>query len=295
MKYWYGFILVFLIGCAPLLKHAPASLTATPISIFEPLESPVSTSTKVELPAVNATPTLQVPITAENPESTPVPAIKPCSPLPGVLLEELTSRIVNPYHPPRMGSDDPHQGIDIAELQPGTSIAVSGLPVQAVLEGQVAGVILSRFPYGNAVLIETMLGDLPDPHQYLPTVMPTLQAVPALTCPTLPESFQYNQNHRSLYILYAHLKDPPPLKQNEPVGCGDVLGAIGDSGNALNPHLHLEIRVGPSGARFPGLAHYDNSASLEEMALYCTWRISGLFQHIDPLKILGVKPFEVRP
>jgi murein DD-endopeptidase MepM/ murein hydrolase activator NlpD len=63
---------------------------------------------------------------------------------------------------------------------------------------------------------------------------------------------------------------------------------VGKSGNALNPHLHFEIKVGPAGLRFTSMAHYDASATLEEMATYCTWSISGLFQVVDPLRLLSL-------
>ena len=58
------------------------------------------------------------------------------------------------------------------------------------------------------------------------------------------------------------------------------------SGNALNPHLHIEARIGPSDASFSSLAHYDASATIEEMQNYCLWRISGLFRVLDPLQVL---------
>ena len=72
----------------------------------------------------------------------------------------------------------------------------------------------------------------------------------------------------------------------DPVECGERIGLIGQSGNALTPHLHLEARVGPAGARFDSMAHYSGGISLQEMSNYCDWRVSGLFQLIDPMKIL---------
>jgi hypothetical protein len=54
--------------------------------------------------------------------------------------------------------------------------------------------------------------------------------------------------------------------------------------------LHVETRIGPAGARFASLAHYDNRATPEEMGLYCLWRISGLFQLVDPLAVLALQP-----
>jgi murein DD-endopeptidase MepM/ murein hydrolase activator NlpD len=86
------------------------------------------------------------------------------------------------------------------------------------------------------------------------------------------------------------MKEPMELQPGQAVTCGQTIGAIGSSGNALNPHLHLEVRAGPSRASFSSMAHYDNSASAEEMANYCAWRVSGIFQLIDPLRLLSAAP-----
>jgi murein DD-endopeptidase MepM/ murein hydrolase activator NlpD len=209
--------------------------------------------------------------------------------LEGVAFEDLANRIANPYLPPETGSDMPHQGIDLADPGKG-QIAVAGLPVQAVLPGQVAMLLTDRFPYGNAVLVETRLDASPAAWLAalgLPEPVPTLAFIPALTCPQ-PESLpDWNTEVRSLYLLYAHMRDAPTLQVDEEVSCGQTLGAIGDSGNALNPHLHLEARIGPAGVRFGSLAHYDTSATPEEMTNYCTWRVSGWFQHFDPLRLFA--------
>lgn len=42
--------------------------------------------------------------------------------------------------------------------------------------------------------------------------------------------------------VYAHLSEPMVLK-NSFVNEGDVIGLVGDSGNAEGPHLHFEVRV----------------------------------------------------
>lgn len=214
------------------------------------------------------------------------PFLDICSPMEDVALDDLIEKITNPYFPPRAGSDDPHQGTDFAELQPGTEIALAGLTVHAVLEGEVAGLINDRFPYGNAILIETPLDRLDLAEEFFPTAIPTFDIIPALTCPSYLGEVTWSEQNRSLYQLYAHLESLPNLAPGDHVRCGQILGAIGDSGNALNPHLHLEMRVGPGGARFQSMSHYDSSATIEEMALYCIWRVSGMFQTIDPLKVL---------
>jgi murein DD-endopeptidase MepM/ murein hydrolase activator NlpD len=120
----------------------------------------------------------------------------------------------------------------------------------------------------------------------LPTPAPTLGPHPALTCPELDPGLAWDLKRRSLYLLYAHLLEPVALAPGDPVACGQGLGAVGASGNALNPHLHLEVRTGPAGARFESLAHYTASATEDEMAGYCLWRVSGWFQPVDPAGLL---------
>jgi murein DD-endopeptidase MepM/ murein hydrolase activator NlpD len=211
-----------------------------------------------------------------------------CSPLPGFSLADLEDAISNPYDPPAAGLDGPHQGIDFADLEPTNRYAQEGLAVNAVLAGTVGAIVNNRFPYGNALLIETALDDLPPAWLEgvnLPAPQPAQTPHPALTCPDLALP-GWDLQTRSLYLLYAHLQQPPQLATGEAVTCGQIIGAIGSSGNALNPHLHLEIRVGPSNAQFDSLAHYDASARPDEMANYCTWRVRGIFQLIDPLLLL---------
>lgn len=241
--------------------------------------SPTAESTHTPLPS-------NTPIATLTP--TPKPHLNLCSPLKGYSLDDLNAAISNPFRPPPLGSDDPHQGVDFAEIQFG--MAMAGGPVQAALDGMIAGLILDRFPYGNAVLIETPLKDLPQDwllHLNLPeeTTIPLVKS--ALTCPEF-EGLPYPEgSERSLYLLYAHLQEMQSLVDSQPVACGDPLGTIGQSGNALNPHLHLEIRVGPAGARFSGLAHYLTNASPLEMRNYCLWRVSGVFMLVDPLQLLS--------
>ena len=224
------------------------------------------------------------------PSASPTPAFKVCSPLQGIPLNQIAAAVTNPYHPPPPGSDDPHAGADISDLIPGSQIARPGMPIQVVLTGQIAMAQTDRFPFGNAVLIETPLDQLPAAWVtglHLPAVLTAPPPKSALTCPEGVLKPSWDVTKRSLYVLYAHLQATPEVKPGQPVTCGQVIGKVGKSGNALNPHLHLEIRVGPAGARFTSIAHYDNSATLEEMAGYCAWSVGGLFQVIDPLAVLG--------
>ena len=274
---------MLLAACGGASSPTPISPSATPPP---PTATPTLQATVLPSPSsLSPTPPLSL-----SPTPTPTPEAQVCSPLQGVALSDLPGMVVNPFAPPsRPGSDDPHHGTDLAQVGAG-NIALAGLPVQAVLAGQVAAVIVDRFPYGNAVIIETPLERLPGRWWevlVLPTPAPTLAFIPALTCPTPEHPLVWDENARSLYLLYAHMQSPPSPQPDEAVACGQTLGAIGDSGNALNPHLHLEVRLGPSGVRIPSLAHYDPSATVDEMAYYCAWRVSGLFQLLDPMDILG--------
>jgi murein DD-endopeptidase MepM/ murein hydrolase activator NlpD len=224
------------------------------------------------------------------PSETPGPWL--CSPLEGYSQAELKAAVSNPFNPPaQAGSDDPHQAVDLAISQYG--LALAGEPVHAILAGQVAAVIEDRFPYGNAIMIETPLKTLPIEwldQQQVPTTAPTLPPHPALTCPQVDLDFNLSNENRSFYVLYAHMQAPADYQLGDSLDCGALLGHIGQSGNAMNPHVHIEIRVGPSGARFQGLAHYETRASPAEMSAYCTWRVSGVFQLIDPMWILAALP-----
>jgi murein DD-endopeptidase MepM/ murein hydrolase activator NlpD len=213
-----------------------------------------------------------------------VTVLEVCSPLAEFDFNALETAIVNPFNPPALGKDEPHHGIDFAKLDAQTRIALVGWPVQAVLAGTVAGVILDRFPYGNTLIIETSFDGVLPPLP-LPLMAPTPLVKSPLTCPTLDLPVDWPGESISLYLLYAHLQSPPARQVEEKVACGSPLGEIGMSGNALNPHLHLEVRAGPAGMRFPSMAHYDASANSAEMAAYCLWRISGWFQPLNPLDL----------
>lgn len=265
--------------------------TTEALATTAPLQQTViPTATAPSTPTPNPNPTQQV-------NDLPQDAPRICSPLAGLSLADLKAGIANPYDPPAAGLDGPHQGIDLADLEPNNRYAREGLAVQAVLAGKVAAVIDDRFPYGNALLIETSLTDLPPAILEgidLPAVQPPQLPHPALSCPELPLP-DWDFRTRSLYLLYAHLQHAPQLAVEDKVACEQPIGAIGSSGNALNPHLHLEIRVGPAGARFASLAHYDSSASLEEMANYCAWRVRGIFQLVNPLLLLQYLPEAAQP
>ena len=269
-----------LAGCAtttPQLTQAP-TITTQPVSTAASIASPTTT------PSPNDT------ATPLPPTATAAPRL--CSPISGFALDQLAVMISNPFHPPPPGSDDPHHGVDLAVRMAGSQVAIAGNPVQAAIAGRVVMVNNDRFPYGNSIMIETpLVGAQAEwlAQADIPVAAPTLENHSALTCPNTVAPAT-NASHRSLYVLYAHMASISDLQVGDEISCGQLLGTVGDTGNALNPHLHFETRVGPSGVHLPGMAHYDVSATTDEMSGYCTWRISGLFQLVDPMKVLSLTP-----
>jgi murein DD-endopeptidase MepM/ murein hydrolase activator NlpD len=268
------FLIVILAGCTQ-----PALITATPLTP----EIILATSTPV--------PSTSTPETVVGTRET----ARICSPLRDFTLSELSSIISNPFAPSTIedARDGGHHGVDFAYYtHPVTGKVMLGAPIQAVLPGRVASVILDRPPYGNMILIETRLEDLPEGVQALfalfPRPTPSVKET-HLSCfgvGQLPEEWDASQP--SLYTLYAHMQSPADYKIGDEVTCGQVIGAVGTTGNSVNPHLHLEMRYGPGDVTFMSLAHYSGDVTDEEMAAYCTWRVSGVFQLIDPIRVLGL-------
>jgi murein DD-endopeptidase MepM/ murein hydrolase activator NlpD len=223
---------------------------------------------------------------------TAAPGVEVCSPLQGISLAELPQIVTNPFDPPRPGLDDGHHGVDLSFYRHGDLVGMVGLPVLSVLPGTVAAAVTDRPPYGNMIIIETPLDSIPpawEANFQLPAPVPTVTP-PNLTCPVQPDFANLDVNRRSLYLLYAHMNKPTLLEPGQTVACGNPLGEVGTTGNSVNLHLHLEVRIGPAGARFDGMAHYIGDATTQEMLNYCAWRVSGLFQMIDPMKLLSVRP-----
>jgi len=276
------FILTFLlVGCtSPVL-----SPTVKPTETRSPTETVPAPETLTPSPSATHIPTSTI---------TPTLAIVLCSPLEGISLAELPTLMTGDiFQPPLPGRDDGHHGIDFAFYRHGALTTMLGLPIQAIMSGKVAAVINNRKPYGNAIIIETSLDTIPtgwaEPIK-LPTPAPTVIPDPRLTCPKPQAEPWMTPGRRALYHLYAHMNKPSPLKVGDTVACGQVIGEVGTSGNSVNPHLHLETRLGPAGATFTSLGHYDTLTTEEERSNYCTWRVSGWFQMFDPMLLLSQTP-----
>jgi murein DD-endopeptidase MepM/ murein hydrolase activator NlpD len=277
---WFGITLPLLVGLAACTPVAPAVVsmddpTLTPSSTPLPSDTPVP-------PTLTVTPT-------QSPTETPAPRVQVCSPLDGFTLEELPEILSNPFSPPRPGFDYPHHGVDFSFYRYRDHIGMLRLPVHSVLAGTIAMVNVDRFPYGNTLIIETPLDALPATwfeHIIVPTPAPTLAFNSPLSCPVFEPDPSWNTDQRSLYLLYAHMNLPPQFQAGDLVECGQPIGEVGNSGNSINEHLHLEVRVGPSGIRFDSMGHYSLAVTDLERYNYCVWRISGLFQMLDPGDLL---------
>ena len=210
--------------------------------------------------------TLTIISTLENtPTHTEIP-IAMCSPLQEETLSSLWEIITNPFGSPPMGREDLHHGVDFAYYRRGERLSVEGEIIQSILPGIVAASIQDRLPYGNMVIVET-------------------------TQTRLPKAIidKYNiGSGESLYTLYAHMGQSPRVGLGDAILCGQELGIVGTTGyDIVNPHLHLEARIGPFEVRFSRMAFYDTSATSEEMDNYKWWRTSGDFRNIDPMMVFA--------
>ena len=265
--------------------------TGSPL-MTQPAESAPAIVRETGSPLINqpaaGTPTLVPPA--------PTPTFSPliqqiCSPLEGVALSDLQSITSNPFQPPKPGMDDGHMGVDFAFYRYKDRVGMQGLPIHSVLPGIVSAALDDVYPYGNAIIIETPLSQLPG--EWIKTLdLPVYSGVPNeninLTCPPMYPPVNWDFEHLSLYLLYAHMLEPTSLQRGDQVACGEELGYVGTTGYSVNDHLHLEVRLGPGGASFEGMTHYTANSILHERLNYCFWRVSGFFQMAEPMNLLSL-------
>ena len=238
-----------------------------------------STDLQSNLPTITSTPIFPA---ATLPPQEVISNIS--SPLKDVSLQELSQILSNPFLQPSPGRDDGHHGVDFSFYRWKDWVGMTGLPVYSVFDGRISAVIYNSMPYGNFVIIETSKINLPIiigeavNIPVLPTIMPDTR----LTCPpeTLGQTFDFSR--KSLYLLYAHLDTIEEWHTGDRIQSGQTIGTVGNTGLSSNPHLHLEVRVGPSNATFTEMSHYRADATTIAMANYCLWRASETFQLIDP-------------
>ncbi|MBW6465587.1 MAG: M23 family metallopeptidase [Brevefilum sp.] len=271
MRKYLPLVLAFLLcACQPQGLVS----TATPA---QPLPTATTTPSPPPLPTVTLTP-------LPTRSSTPYPTFEVCSPLEDETLQSLPLILTNPLViPPSFGQDTGHHGVDFAYYQRGDRMSIEGIEIYAIMAGKTVLTLDDDIPYGYAVIIETPLSDLPEAVQqvlltgYLPVPKdPNYR----LSCPEVPVPALTGE--LSVYHLYAHMEARSALNRGDPIACGDKLGTVGNTGYSSNPHLHLETRLGPSGADFKTMAHYESTNTTEQIGNYCLWRMSGYYQLFDP-------------
>ena len=212
------------------------------------------------------------------------------SPLQGIEMDELDDINSNPFLFVGAGKDEGHHGTDFSFYQFKEFTKIEELPIQSIFSGDVSAIVKDRPPYGNMIMIETPISEFPDYFQSFLESYIMFENLPNFTnlqCPNYEmDKYDIRSEDLSLYVLYAHLYDPPIMEPGMSIHSGDLIGKVGNTGASGNPHLHLEIRLGPPNYQFPEMAHYDNGASTEEMHNYCLWRVSGYFFQIDPMEII---------
>lgn len=277
MKRFFLLTLVLILSaCRPgVATSASIPATATPIP-SDTLE-PTATSTAIAL----------------LPTPSPTPGVfAVCSPLEDETFDSLPPILTKPIElPAHFGQDFGHPGLDFAYFQRGDRTSIQGIEVYAILSGKVVLTLDNDYPYGYTVVIETPLEGLPEDLQE--TLLEGYAAVPE------DVEYQYNcpdvqtpaiTGEYSLYHLYAHLEAPPSFSWGDAITYGQLLGTVGNTGWSSNPHLHLETRLGPSGLDITTMAHYETTATEEQMSNYCLWRSSGYYQVIDPFLLFEAVP-----
>jgi murein DD-endopeptidase MepM/ murein hydrolase activator NlpD len=268
-------LLSILQACTPFVadESTPDIYVAEPTFTIEPFAS-------------------QTPQIANAPTS--IPAIlqsQVCSPLEGEELNELPEITTQLFKMPRSGQDDGHHGIDFAFYRRKNLLSIDGIQVHSALKGEVVTIIKDKYPYGNAIIIETPINQISNTLLEIisvPSVQPTVVPDPKFVWTTGELPFELSATDRSIYIYYAHLMYPSDLVPGDIVECGQQIGFVGNTGDSSNPHLHFETRVGPSGARFESMAYYTAQSTQTERYNYVVWRVSNLFQPFDPMKLLSV-------
>lgn len=267
---------LLLISCAPQIGNADNQSSLTPNLTIE----------------VSATYTVEPSATPIPPTLTPHLINSVCSPLEGETLESISEILTQAFKKPRSGNDDGHQGLDFSFYRRNGRVGIEGLQVFAALKGKVVTVINDRWPYGNAIIIETPLESISPElitQIQLPSLQPTVTPDPRVNCPPGELAFSLNSEKKSLYILYGHLLNSESFSVGDTVNCGQLIGAVGNTGYSTNPHLHFETRLGPSGASFNSMAYYTVQSTVLERYNYCVWRVSNLFQLFDPMILLSVQ------
>lgn len=192
-----------------------ASATPAPLPSVTPLMLAVVPPTQAASTTAPVAPTSTLPVVAPIVEVVAVPRAdhyilsRPIAREPGSDRVDYIDRTY-PYGGTQFGTRDVHLGVEFVNRRFTPVLAAeAGLVVFAGDDSQtLIGPSLSY--YGNVVIVA---------HEQT-----TLDGLP-------------------LFTLYGHLQDIT-VAEGDTVAIGDRLGRVGDSGIAIGPHLHFEVRAG---------------------------------------------------
>ena len=200
-------ILIFFVSCSSPQTPELLPVTTSTVSLPSPTPSPVPpTLTPYPLPL--------------SPSPIPLsPTPIPCDPLTAdYCITNGHFLLQRPIHPPAntsvdpsyryastaSGKRDPHTGVEF-QNKFGTAVHAAGAGT-VIFAGPDERPVYSRWPdyYGNLVVID---------------------------------------HGGELYTLYAHLSKIQ-VEQGQAVAAGEQIGEVGQTGVAIGPHLHFEVRRG---------------------------------------------------
>jgi murein DD-endopeptidase MepM/ murein hydrolase activator NlpD len=262
------------VSCTSIRSNVPAGSAEPEPTLPQPRVQVTRTPVLVS-PTLLDEPTIHIQLTITPIQSEPVltqtiEIDTMCSPLEDHPVGILSEIVSDPYNPPPAGKDGRHMGVDFSYYQWEGREGIAGVTVQSMLPGKVIAVLANQIPYGYAVIVETPADRLPSEW--------------------LQNTGEYALSD-SLYLLYAHLQNQPPVVAGDNIQCSQQIGLVGDTGGVDTPyaipHLHLEMRFGPPGAVFEDMGFYDTRVSELARQNYLTWRTSGLYRHFDPLIMIN--------
>lgn len=213
------------LGVASVIQISASTNTSVPETIptLAPTETPLPTET-----AMLTAEAVIVPVSATTAAQDPDPTISAptaVATLPRVehyLFERPFPRSdtlidyvdrTYPYGSTQQGAREVHLGVDYANLRHTTILAVGAGTVVFAGADSDTRIGPAYDYYGNVVVIKH---DAPSPEG------------------------------ETLYTLYGHM-ETITAKVGQYVTPGDPIGSVGDSGIAIGPHLHLEVRIGSDG------------------------------------------------
>ena len=194
----------------PPLRTTP-TITQAPTETKQPTLSPTYTSTLT--PTATATPTRTPIVPKALPEQLPLPRHDITDEIHlffGRPMPEGNNYPVSNY---RYGMTwggllAPHLGVDLANEEGSTVAAVGNGTITYAGNDNIELFGFRNEFYGNLIVL----------------------------------SLDQKWDEREIYALYAHLSEID-VEQGQKVLAGDSIGKVGQSGAALAPHLHLEIRI----------------------------------------------------